>query len=50
LSGELLIQVIDIARFQTIRPALDELELARTLGSEAHAVLREAAASPFAQK
>ena len=50
MSGELLIQVIDIARFQTIRPALDELELARTLGSEAHAVLREAAASPFAHR
>jgi hypothetical protein len=50
LSGELLIQLVDIARFQTIRPALDELELARTLGSEAHAVLREAAASPFARR
>jgi hypothetical protein len=47
LAGELLIQVIDIARFQTIRLALDELELARMLGSEARAVLREAAASPF---
>jgi len=50
LAGELLIQVFDIGRFQTIRPALDELELARTLGSEARAVLREAAASPFRRR
>ena len=50
MAGELLIQVIDIARFQTVRPALDELELARTLGSQARAVLREAAASPFAHR
>jgi len=50
LAGELLIQVIDIRRFQTIRPALGELELARRLGLEARAVLREAAASPFARR
>jgi hypothetical protein len=50
LAGELLIQVIDIARFRAIRPALDELELARMLGSNARAVLREAAASPFAHR
>jgi len=50
LAGELLIQVIDIARFQTIRPALDELELARMLDSKTCAVLREAAASPFVRR
>jgi hypothetical protein len=49
LAGELLIQVIDIVRFQTIRPALGELEAARTLGSETRAVVRDAAASPFAR-
>jgi hypothetical protein len=48
LSGEILIQVIDIVRFETIRPALSELEAVRMLGSEARIVLREAAASPFA--
>jgi hypothetical protein len=45
LAGELLIQVIDIARFQAIRAALSEVDAARTLGSETRAVLREAAAS-----
>lgn len=50
MAGELLIQVIDIAQFQTIRPALDEVEHARMLGSQALAVLREAAASPFARR
>jgi hypothetical protein len=48
LSGEILIQVIDIARFQTVRPALSELEAVRTLGLETRAVLLEADASPFA--
>ncbi len=48
MSGEILIQVIDIARFQTVRPALSELEAVRTLGSETRAVLLAAAASPFA--
>ncbi|HYK59167.1 MAG TPA: hypothetical protein VEV85_07015 [Bryobacteraceae bacterium] len=49
MSGEILIQVIDIVRFQTIRPALSELEAVRMLGSEARIVLREATASPFAR-
>jgi hypothetical protein len=48
MSGELLIQVIDIARFRAIRPALDELEAGRALGLESRAILQEAAASPFA--
>src|SRR5262245_58158536 len=48
MAGELLIQVIDIARFRAIRPALDELDAGRTLGPESRAVLQEAAASPFA--
>jgi hypothetical protein len=47
MAGELLIQVMDIARFQAICPALDELEAARTLGLQSRVVLREAAASPF---
>jgi hypothetical protein len=41
---------MDIARFQTIRPALDELERARMLSSMTRAVLREAAASPFVHR
>jgi len=32
MAGELLIQVIDIGRFRAIRPALDELDVARALG------------------
>jgi hypothetical protein len=48
MAGELLIQVIDIARFRAIRPALDELDAARALSVESRAVLQEAAASPFA--
>jgi hypothetical protein len=48
MAGELLIQVIDIARFRAIRPALDELDAARALSFESRAVLQEAAASPFA--
>ena len=48
MAGELLIQVIDIARFRTIRPALDELDTARALSLQSRAVLQEAAASPFA--
>lgn len=47
MAGELLIQVLDIGRFRAIRPALDELNAARTLGLESQAVLSEAAASPF---
>lgn len=50
MAGELLIQVIDIGRFRAIRPVLDELNAARTLGLESRAVLREAAASPFARR
>jgi len=49
MAGELLIQVIDIARFRAIRPALDELEAARALGLVSRAVLHEAAVSPFAR-
>ena len=30
MAGELLIQVIDIARFRAIRPALDELDAGRS--------------------
>jgi hypothetical protein len=48
MAGELLIQVIDIARFRAIRPALDELDAARALSLQSRAVLQEAAASPFA--
>ena len=48
MAGERLIQVIDIGRFRAIRPALDELDAARALSLETHAVLQEAAASPFA--
>jgi len=47
MAGELLIQVIDIARFRAIRPALDELDAARALGLETLALLREAATSPL---
>ena len=50
MAGELLIQVLDIGRFRAIRPSLDELNAARTLGLESRAVLREAAASPFARR
>jgi hypothetical protein len=49
LSGEILIQVIDIVRLQAVRPALSELEAVRMLGSETRAVLLEAAASPVAR-
>src|SRR5215467_1306172 len=49
MAGELLIQVLDVGRFRAIRPALEELNAARTLGLESQAVLREAAASPFAR-
>jgi len=49
MAGELLIQVIDIARFRAIRPALDELDAGRTLGPASRAILNEAAASPFAR-
>jgi len=49
MAGELLIQVFDIGQFRAIRPALDELDSARALGSESRAVLREAATSPFAR-
>ena len=48
MAGELLIQVIDIARFRAIRPALDELDAGRALGPESRSVLNEAAISPFA--
>src|SRR5215475_2109404 len=48
MAGERLIQVIDIARFRAIRPALDEVDAARALSLESHTVLQEAAASPFA--
>ena len=47
MSGELVIQVIDIGRFRAIRPVLDELDAARALGLETLAVLREAATSPI---
>jgi len=47
MAGELLIQVIDIARFRAIRPALDELDAARALGFQTLALLREAATSPL---
>src|SRR5882672_2335270 len=47
MAGELLIQVIDIARFQAIRPALDDLDSAHILRLGSRAVLREAAESPF---
>jgi hypothetical protein len=50
VAGELLIQVIDIGRFQAIRSTLDALEASRALSPEFRAVLREAAASPFACK
>ena len=49
MSGEILIQVIDIVRLQAVRPALSELEAVRMLGSETRAVLLEAAASPVAR-
>jgi len=48
MAGELLIQVIDTARFRAIRPALDELDASRALGLKPRAVLNEAASSPFA--
>jgi hypothetical protein len=50
MAGELLIQVIDIGRFRAIRPALDELDVARALGLETVAVLREAATSPLVRR
>src|SRR5215831_7427627 len=50
MAGELLIQVLDVGRFRAIRPALDELNAARTLGLESQAILREAAASPLARR
>jgi hypothetical protein len=50
MAGELLIQVFNIGRFRAIRPVLDELAAARTLGPESQAVLREAAASPIARR
>jgi hypothetical protein len=50
MAGELLIQVIDLARFQAIRPALDELDATRKLSPESHAILREAATSPFVRR
>ena len=50
MAGELLIQVIDIARFRAICPALDELDAGRLLGPESRAILNEAAISPFAHR
>jgi hypothetical protein len=50
MAGELLIQVIDIGRFRSIRAALDELDAARALGLETLAVLREAATSPLVRR
>src|SRR5215467_13961483 len=50
MAGELLIQVLDVGRFRAIRPALEELNAARALGLESQAVLRKAAASPFARR
>jgi len=50
MSGELLIQVIDIGRFRAIRPALDELDAGRALGLETLAVLREVATSPLVRQ
>jgi hypothetical protein len=50
MAGELLIQVINIGRFRAIRPALDELDAGRALGSVSRAVLREVAVSPFADR
>jgi hypothetical protein len=50
MAGELLIQVMDIARLQAIRPALDELEAARALGLQSRVVLRAAAASPLVRR
>jgi hypothetical protein len=49
MAGEVLIQVIDIARFRAIRPALAELDAGRTLGPASRAVLNAAAISPFAR-
>jgi len=46
MAGELL----DIAQFRAIRPALDELDAGRALGLESRAVLGEAAASRFAHR
>jgi hypothetical protein len=48
MAGGLLIQVMDIARFRAIRPALDELDASRLLGPKSRAVLNEAAMSPLA--
>jgi hypothetical protein len=47
MAGELLIQVLDIGRFRSNSPALDELDAARTLSLKSQAVLSEAASSPF---
>lgn len=50
MAGELLTQVLDLGRFRAIRPALDELNAARTLSAESREVLREVAASPWARE
>lgn len=50
MSDEILIQVIDIVRLQSMRALLSELEGVRMLGSEARAALTEAAGSYFARE
>src|SRR5258708_257750 len=48
MAGELLIQVIDIARVRAVRPALGGPGAGRAPRPGAPAVLNEAAISPFA--
>ena len=50
MAGELSVQLFNITGFWSICPALNELEAIRRLSPECHAVLREAAASPFISK
>jgi hypothetical protein len=50
MSGELVIQVIDMGRFEAIRPAFDELDAARALSPKSRAVLAEAAATPVVHR
>lgn len=47
MSGEILVQTIDMARFEAIAPALDALDAGAVLDAEALEVLKAAIGSPM---
>ncbi len=50
MAGELLVKIIDLDRFETIRPALDEIDAGLALSPAARAVVAEVAGGPAADK